>query len=189
MSEVPVPQVPAVAAGEDEVAHGVDVEQVPAPDTSPLARIRAERAARRAEQAAGRHVDLLVPDQGGVFVRFRPVDYPEQKRLNKAHEKAPASEREIRVAEATLGAACLGVGIQLEDGTKVSLDDAAPGGEWPRFDARTAALLEITPAPAKTTDVVRAVYLEDAAVLMTCTRLLAWSGYDLDAIEEAEQGN
>lgn len=162
---------------------GDEHDTVAAPDSA-LAGLRARR--KKAEAAL--YLDLRVPRYDPpLYVRYRPA---KQREVNAANDSAAASKDPDRFVTANalvLTHACMGV-FEVVDGKEVSIDEKDRGGDWPKFDAQLAQLLEI-PEDSKPTAIVRCLYLTDGDVTSACAELTVWSGDVRRRTEEETEGN
>ena len=163
-----------------------DVASTPAAPGSALARFRQARA----KALQGLTVDLQVPGYDPpLYVRFRPVKQTEVDKVTEKANQSTDPDRELNANAAILAHACVGV-FETVDGKPVG-----DPSSWPKFDQDLAHLLGIDEAEdgtrlePTTTEIVRALYLTDGALLNTARALDAWSAPAIRRREEESAGN
>lgn len=144
--------------------------------------------AMRDQVAEELFVDLKVPRYpADVVVRFKPLPQPQIRRALDAAEKRKGDpDARVKAHAEMLVDACLGVYMLDASGKFGSVDLEHPDLEPPKFDERLAELLGVE---AKSqVETARALYLTDGDVIGTANKLIEFSGYDADKIEELYRG-
>lgn len=135
------------------------------------------------------HTDQVVPRSEDLFgtrviVRYRPCTDAERKRVEKRFGKSKSDEADVQANAVLLATCAMGVFTDHER------DDPE---SWMKFDQDLAALIldsDEEGAKVKTAaDVVRLLYVTDGDVAATAAKILEFSGYTFDELEDASTGN
>lgn len=185
---------PIAAAGQhaapDSAAEPAD--QLAAPRRAAAGSALLSLRARKQQMAELLYTDLRVPRWGevddgpAIWVRYGPASPSEfsdriekmQKNKNRPKDWAVNANAQVLVSS------CIGVfaiegaddyEYEKEQRPRLSLRDDDPHGDWTKFDPDLAYSLGLD-EHAGAIAVVRALYLTEADVTSTATKLLQWSG-------------
>lgn len=146
-------------------------------------------AQRRDEIVDEQVLDLPIPrwENPEIHVLYKPTEHEVVRKNGMAVAKAKSnvSETELNQAASLLAWSCTGI-YALVDGERYSLNAAAPKGELTRFDDDLADNLGISGAPTRS--IVRKLFVTDADLLSASNKLIAWSGYADQEVDEALSG-
>lgn len=163
-------------------------EAVPAATDSPLAQLRAQRAAL-VEQLEEIHVRVPRYTNPEIWVRYQPVDpgvvaeAADKRRKAAKHGAGSKSDWVVLANADLLVGACLGVyGLQGDE--EFSL--APGGGDHTRFDKDLADGLGIEATRA--VEVCQALFVTGADLVSHASELAERSGLDRDQFEERYRG-
>ena len=146
---------------------------------------------RRADIAQGAVLDLPVPrwSDPEIFVRFRPVEFTEIDKIQKRLERIPKGKRAAEEVASNIDLlirGCVAVFARL-DGQDYSLRAGDHKGSLTTFDPDLAENLGLT-EDATARDVVRELYIADGDIINTSRKLVEWSGYKNDELDESLAG-
>lgn len=184
------------AHDERDAAEGGQLRPVTPPQPaagSPLEALFDEIAADDGDD----YLDLIVPRraQQGVYVRYGIVDYGVIKRLFDPPDKVKKSNPlwELHASMDLLIRAGRGVFIATQEHGDVGFDRSNPStdpDEWPVFDERTAATLNIPDADeCGPRVVVKRLFVADGDIITAANRVSEWNGYDREDKLERTRGN
>lgn len=142
--------------------------------TSGGSTLRARLRDRR-KAAAGKTIDLELPDDPTTVVRYKPVTQALIDSTNKRWEKSKAPDKAVVINAVILASVCVGVFSATAPEDVLTLEDLR-------------AVYEL-PEGTSTVEVIRALYELDGAVMSTAVKLGELSGYSLEEIEEHLAGN
>lgn len=172
----------------DELA-GVDIpaDQIPAPTTTSLDRIKAKLAEEAAKENEPISFKLPVPQRPHIIVDFGPINQTQWNGLTDVMLKSKMTVLDMQAR--ALATFCRGVYVKDDvTGELLSADVNDQTTAAPKFDERLAHSLGI-PWGGVVYEFVKAVYRLDGGVLSTCAALLDLSGYGAaQEIEASAEG-
>lgn len=174
---------------EDEVQRGAEGS---GEDVSPhRSSILGSLKDRRREIAESEHLTLSVPrwNDPEIVVRFKPLEHETIRSIQGRVSKAPKKEQgraEVRAHVDLLIRACDAVIARIDD-ESYSLRPGDPHGEPTLFDKDLAENLGLDDG-ATARDVVQALYITHGDIISAANQVVRFSGYNVDAADEAILG-
>jgi len=144
---------------------------------------------RREDIVKRQFIDLPVPrwDNPNIVVRYKPLEHALFRSAANQVERADAkrrSETEVNVNVDILARSCIGV-FAVVNGSRYSLREGDPTGEWTTFDADLADNLGCEHTARA---VVKALYIVEGDILSTANKIAEFSGYKEQEADEELMG-
>lgn len=149
-------------------------------------------AGRRQEIRESLTEDIPVPrwEDPEIIVKFAPIEHDDLNKARSVVQKAQRGARslaEINANADILIKACRAVVARIE-GQEYSLRQGDRDGDPTRFDKDLAKALGLDADTATARQVVRSLYLTDGDIIATADRLVRWSGYRLQQVDQELEG-